>query len=232
MVKDRLARPDVAGGFILDGYPRTVRPGRAYLDEVLLATGRQVDRVLSYEVPQELLVDRMSGRRSCPNVRHRLPRHRQPAASRPASATATAAALVQRDDDKPENGGPAPPGVRGQDQPLKRYYRERAPVGGRRRRHARRDAGRTRRVLGWPPSWPGPGGRASAAAEVARRPRAHARCGSHRPRRARRGVAGAARRGRVHGRARPAGRGQRPSSAGRARPSRATAATRRASASP
>src|SRR5512135_874726 len=65
MVKDRLARPDVAPGFILDGYPRTAAQA-AFLDQVLIAMGRKIDRALSYEVPQALLVDRMSGRRSCP----------------------------------------------------------------------------------------------------------------------------------------------------------------------
>src|SRR5512142_159384 len=65
MVKDRLSRPDVAPGFILDGYPRTV--GQAeFLDELLRSLGRSIDRALSYEVPEETVVERISGRRSCP----------------------------------------------------------------------------------------------------------------------------------------------------------------------
>src|SRR5512141_1722885 len=65
MVKDRLARPDVAPGFILDGYPRTTAQAQ-YLDLLLHALGRQITRCLSYEVAPEVLVERMSGRRSCP----------------------------------------------------------------------------------------------------------------------------------------------------------------------
>ncbi|HEY6106113.1 MAG TPA: nucleoside monophosphate kinase, partial [Anaeromyxobacteraceae bacterium] len=65
MVKERLARPDVAGGFILDGYPRT-RAQAEFLDGVLGSLGRRVDRVLNYQVAPGLLVERMSGRRSCP----------------------------------------------------------------------------------------------------------------------------------------------------------------------
>ena len=65
MMKERLSRPDVAGGFILDGYPRTTAQAE-YLENLLLSLGRRVDRVVSYEVPEELVVERISGRRSCP----------------------------------------------------------------------------------------------------------------------------------------------------------------------
>ncbi len=65
MVKERLGRPDVAQGFILDGYPRTAAQAQ-YLDVLLHSMGRQITRCLSYEVAEDVLVDRMSGRRSCP----------------------------------------------------------------------------------------------------------------------------------------------------------------------
>src|SRR6266496_4125234 len=55
MVKDRLGRPDVAKGFILDGYPRTTAQAE-YLERLLQSMGRKIDRVLSYEVAEELEV--------------------------------------------------------------------------------------------------------------------------------------------------------------------------------
>ena len=52
MVKDRLSRPDVAPGFLLDGYPRTV-PQAEYLDQLLRSMGRPLGRVVSYELRPE-----------------------------------------------------------------------------------------------------------------------------------------------------------------------------------
>jgi len=60
IIKDRLAEPDCEGGFILDGFPRTVPQAEA-LDEM----GVEVTDVISIEVPDEKIVSRMSGRRVC-----------------------------------------------------------------------------------------------------------------------------------------------------------------------
>ena len=60
IVKDRLAESDCANGFILDGFPRTVPQAEA-LDKM----GITLDKVLSLEVSDEIIVDRMSGRRVC-----------------------------------------------------------------------------------------------------------------------------------------------------------------------
>ena len=61
IVKDRLAEPDCANGWILDGFPRTA-PQAAALDEM----GVHVDHVISLEIPDDEIVQRMSGRRVCP----------------------------------------------------------------------------------------------------------------------------------------------------------------------
>ena len=61
IVKDRLAQSDCANGFILDGFPRTIPQA-----EALDALGVKIDCVLSLEVADETIVERMSGRRSCP----------------------------------------------------------------------------------------------------------------------------------------------------------------------
>ena len=60
IVKDRISQPDCANGFILDGFPRTIQQAEA-LDEM----GTKIDLVLDIEVPDEAIVERMSGRRLC-----------------------------------------------------------------------------------------------------------------------------------------------------------------------
>ena len=60
IIKERLAEKDCEGGFILDGFPRTVPQAEA-LDRM----GVKIDVVLSLEVADEAIVERMSGRRVC-----------------------------------------------------------------------------------------------------------------------------------------------------------------------
>ena len=60
IIKERLAKSDCQNGFILDGFPRTVPQA-----EALDAMGVELDKVVSIEVPDEVIVERMSGRRVC-----------------------------------------------------------------------------------------------------------------------------------------------------------------------
>ncbi len=126
MVKERLSRPDVASGFILDGYPRTTAQAE-YLEKLLQSMGRRIDRVLSYEVAEELIVERISGRRSCPKcgaVYH-------VSANPPRVAgfcDHDGASLVQRDDDKAENVKKRMQEYADKTWPLKRFYQERGLV--------------------------------------------------------------------------------------------------------
>lgn len=62
MVADRLARADAAGGFVLDGYPRTVAQSEA-LDTYLAGRDEPLDAVLRFLVPEEEFVRRLRGRR-------------------------------------------------------------------------------------------------------------------------------------------------------------------------
>ncbi len=62
IVKERLAKSDCDKGFILDGFPRTVPQA-----EARDAMGVKLDAVISLEVPDEEIVERMSGRRVCPS---------------------------------------------------------------------------------------------------------------------------------------------------------------------
>ena len=66
IVVDRLKKPDVAGGFLLDGFPRTVNQAVS-LDAALEAMGTKLDRVINIQVASELLINRAVGRRVCPS---------------------------------------------------------------------------------------------------------------------------------------------------------------------
>lgn len=60
MIKSRLGEPDCAGGYILDGFPRTINQAKV-LDEM----GVNIDCVLYMDVSDEVIIDRLSGRRMC-----------------------------------------------------------------------------------------------------------------------------------------------------------------------
>jgi adenylate kinase len=64
LLAERIRRPDSAGGFLLDGFPRNVAQAEV-LDRMLHAQGRRIDHVVSLDVDREELVRRISGRRSC-----------------------------------------------------------------------------------------------------------------------------------------------------------------------
>ena len=65
MILERIAKPDAAAGFMLDGFPRTIPQAEA-LDQALEAAGFALDRVLLIEVPDEPIVERGVGRRNDP----------------------------------------------------------------------------------------------------------------------------------------------------------------------
>ena len=61
IISERLSCEDCIDGFILDGFPRTIEQAKA-----LENMGVEIDKVISLEVPDEAIVERMSGRRICP----------------------------------------------------------------------------------------------------------------------------------------------------------------------
>ncbi|MFC5512222.1 adenylate kinase [Massilia jejuensis] len=96
LVKDRLQEPDCANGYLFDGFPRTVAQADAMKDN-----GINVDYVLEIDVPDALIVERMSGRRSHPasgRVYHT--KFNPPKVDNVDDITGEP--LVQRDDDKEE----------------------------------------------------------------------------------------------------------------------------------
>ena len=64
LIEDRIAQPDAAKGFILDGFPRTEAQAGA-LDEMLARLGKKLDRVIEMEVDEKALTERVVGRFTC-----------------------------------------------------------------------------------------------------------------------------------------------------------------------
>lgn len=100
LVKERSDCLGCGGGFLLDGFPRTVAQAEA-LDGLLDEQGVKLDAVLSYELPLEQIVERLSGRRTCADckavfqVTSRPPRQE-------GTCDVCGGRLIQRDDDRPE----------------------------------------------------------------------------------------------------------------------------------
>lgn len=66
VVEERLAKPDLDGGYMLDGFPRTLGQAEA-LDRILAGQSKAIDHAILVDVPDEELVVRLSGRRTCVN---------------------------------------------------------------------------------------------------------------------------------------------------------------------
>ncbi|MGL6115460.1 adenylate kinase [Cetobacterium sp. SF1] len=66
IIKERLSQEDCKAGFILDGFPRTLAQAEA-LEELMKELKINLDKVISLNVPDELIVGRITGRRVCPN---------------------------------------------------------------------------------------------------------------------------------------------------------------------
>ena len=66
MMEKRLQQPDTKHGFLLDGFPRTIPQAKA-LDELLDKLGIRLDMVVNIEVPRQVILDRLTTRRTCSN---------------------------------------------------------------------------------------------------------------------------------------------------------------------
>jgi len=64
MIKDRINQIDCLNGFILDGFPRNIVQAKS-LDDVMLAIGKNIEKVFNFEAPEDVLIKRISGRFSC-----------------------------------------------------------------------------------------------------------------------------------------------------------------------
>jgi adenylate kinase len=101
LIRDRLQQDDVGGGWLLDGFPRTV-PQAEGLVALLAAIGHQVGAVVSLEVPDEEIVRRLSGRLTCAECGAITNRDSLDPAEAKKCPRCGGGPLTQRDDDKEE----------------------------------------------------------------------------------------------------------------------------------
>ncbi|MDO4616492.1 MAG: adenylate kinase [Lachnospiraceae bacterium] len=120
LVVDRISQDDAAAGYVLDGFPRTIPQAEA-LTEALNKRGEKIDYAINVEVPDENIVNRMSGRRACLgcgatyHVVFNAPK-------KEGICDSCGGELVLRDDDKPETVQKRLNVYHEQTQPLIEYY--------------------------------------------------------------------------------------------------------------
>jgi adenylate kinase len=126
MVRERLEGLDAGIGVLFDGFPRNVAQGEA-LEAVLPEVDRQVDGVLLFTAPDDVLVKRGSGRRNCPDCGRLYNVYFDPPRTE-GECDDCGEALVHRSDDEPETVRHRLDVYREQTEPLVRYYRESGAV--------------------------------------------------------------------------------------------------------
>lgn len=120
LVMDRFQEPDAENGYVLDGFPRTI-PQAESLDAALKKSGSQIDFAINVDVPDENIIQRMSGRRAC--VKCGATYHLQYAApKKDGICDSCGESLILRDDDKPETVEKRLKVYHEQTQPLIDYY--------------------------------------------------------------------------------------------------------------
>ena len=125
IIKDRLAKDDVKGGWMLDGYPRTIPQAEA-LDKILPALGQKINVVLNIDVPDEELVKRVTGRRMCKCGATYHVSFNKPKVE--GKCDACGGELYQRADDTEETVKQRLNAYHAQTQPLIDYYNKRGIV--------------------------------------------------------------------------------------------------------
>lgn len=121
LVKDRLSQPDAQKGFILDGFPRTIPQAEA------LETFSNIDAVVNFDIADEAVVERLSGRRVCKACGHNF-HVKFMAPKQDGVCDACGGELYTRDDDKIEAITHRLEVYRKQTAPLIDFYREKGKI--------------------------------------------------------------------------------------------------------
>lgn len=122
LVMDRISQEDCKNGFVLDGFPRTIPQAEA-LDAALSKIGQKMDYAIDVDVPDDNIINRMSGRRACLNCGATyhivsIPTKVEGVCDRCGSQ------VVLRDDDQPETVKKRLEVYHAQTQPLIDYYKK------------------------------------------------------------------------------------------------------------
>lgn len=123
MVEERLGAPDCAGGFILDGFPRTI-PQALALEEILRKKERLAPLVINLFVDYNVLLRRLTGRRSCPQCGKIYNIYLHPPVSEGICDT-DSTPLIHRPDDREEVIRERLAAYEAQTRPLVEHYRAR-----------------------------------------------------------------------------------------------------------
>jgi adenylate kinase len=120
LILARMQQKDCEEGFILDGFPRTLNQAEA-LDKAFAVKRIKIDAAISFEIEEHELLDRLTGRRVCPNghgewhIRFHLPKN-------PGFCDTCHAPLMQREDDQESKIRVRLAAYRKDTEPLKKYY--------------------------------------------------------------------------------------------------------------
>ncbi len=125
MIRDRVAEPDCAGGFVLDGFPRTVAQAEA-LDRMLEESGASLDHVIEMQVDDGALVARIAGRFSCADCGAGYHDEFKRPAVDGVCDVCGGTSLIRREDDREETVRVRLKAYHAQTAPLLPYYRDRS----------------------------------------------------------------------------------------------------------
>lgn len=120
LIMDRLSQADTTKGYVLDGFPRTIPQAEA-LTEALKGKNEEIDYAVNVEVPDEVIVNRMSGRRACLACGGTYHVQFNPTKV-DGICDACGGELILRDDDKPETVTKRLEVYHNQTKPLIDYY--------------------------------------------------------------------------------------------------------------
>ncbi|MDD2509613.1 MAG: adenylate kinase [Syntrophomonas sp.] len=120
IVEERIAQSDCEQGFLLDGFPRTTAQAQA-LDQSLSRLGKKIDLAINIDVPNELLIERLSGRISCQECKRVYNLSYNPPQEQ-GKCDSCGGELVQRSDDRGETVAKRLEVYSQQTRPLLQYY--------------------------------------------------------------------------------------------------------------
>jgi len=126
IINERLNEPDASGGFVLDGFPRTLKQAQG-LEDLLEDIGKPLDAAVLMDIDFNILLKRLTGRRTCSTTGKLLNIHFSPQ-SEIDECRNSGGELIQREDDKEETISERLEVYRRHTEPVIEYYRSRGKL--------------------------------------------------------------------------------------------------------